>query len=126
VDIYSRQEGFPKQSEQPDYYTLLANVGGFTHTPGTELLVALSPEGKIEGAVVYINDMKNYGSGGTATTERNTGGFRLLAVDHKARGKGIGKLLTKECIARAKANNLSQMIIHTTMSMQTAWKMYGI
>jgi len=124
VEVYSRQHGFPKQADQPDYYKLLANVGDFTRVPGTELLVALSPEGKIEGAVVYFNDMKNYGSGGTATTELNTAGFRLLAVNHKARGKGIGKLLTQECINKARANNLSQIIIHTTMAMQTAWRMY--
>jgi GNAT superfamily N-acetyltransferase len=124
VEVYSRQEGFPKQADQPDYYKLLANVGDFTLLPGTELLVAVSPQDKIEGAVVYFNEMKNYGSGGTATRERNTAGFRLLAVDHKARGKGIGKLLTKECINKARTNNLSQMIIHTTMAMQTAWKMY--
>ena len=124
VEVYSRQEGFPKQADQPDYYKLLANVGDFTHMPGTELLVALSPEGKIEGAVVYFNEMKNYGSGGIATTEQNTAGFRLLAVGHKARGKGIGKLLTGECIIKARTSNRSQMIIHTTMAMQTAWKMY--
>jgi len=124
VEVYSQQHGFPKQADQPDYYKLLANVGDFTQIPGTELLIALSPEGKIEGAVVYFNDMKNYGSGGTTTTERNTAGFRLLAVHHMARGKGIGKLLTKECINKARANNFSQMIIHTTMAMQTAWRMY--
>jgi len=45
-------------------------------------------------------------------------------VHHMARGKGIGKLLTKECINKARANNFSQMIIHTTMAMQTAWRMY--
>ena len=124
VKVYSSQDGFPKQSEQPDYYKLLANVGDFTRIPGAELLVAVSSEGKIEGAVVYFNEMKNYGSGGTATSEQNTAGFRLLTVDVNARGKGIGKLLTHECINKARNNNLSQMIIHTTMAMQTAWKMY--
>jgi len=124
VEVFSQQAGFPKQADQPDYYQLLANVGEFTRVPGTELLVAVSSEEKIQGAVVYFNEMKNYGSGGTATMERNTAGFRLLAVDHKARGKGIGKLLTKECINKARTNNRSQMIIHTTMAMQTAWKMY--
>jgi GNAT superfamily N-acetyltransferase len=124
VEVYSQQEGFPKQADQPEYYELLANVGDFTRIAGTELLVAVSSEGKIEGAVVYFNEMKNYGSGGTATTEQNTAGFRLLAVDQNARGKGIGKLLTNECINKARTNHLSQMIIHTTMAMQTAWKMY--
>ncbi len=124
VEVYSRLDGFPKQGDQPDYYKLLANVGELTRTPGTELLVAVSAEGKIVGAVVYFNDIKNYGSGGTATGEQNAAGFRLLAVNRMVRGQGIGKLLTNECIDRARTNKLSQLIIHTTMAMQTAWKMY--
>jgi hypothetical protein len=32
--------------------------------------------------------------------------------------------LTNECILKAKDKKLHQVIIHTTMAMQTAWKMY--
>jgi ribosomal protein S18 acetylase RimI-like enzyme len=124
VQTYSQLEGFPKESEQPAYYKLLANVGELTNKPETELLVAVSGKDKIAGAVVYIGDMKYYGSGGTATSEQNTSGFRLLVVDSLMRGKGIGKLLTYECIKRAKNRKQSQVIIHTTKAMQTAWNMY--
>jgi GNAT superfamily N-acetyltransferase len=78
----------------------------------------------VAGAVVYFGDIRYYGSGGTATQERNAAGFRLLAVDPAMRGKGIGKLLTLECIRKAKDKKQEQLIIHTTMAMQTAWKMY--
>ena len=124
VAVYSQLEGFPKIPEQPDYYKMLANVGAFTNNPGTALLVAVSSDNKIAGAVVYFNDMKYYGSGGTATREENAAGFRLLAVDPATRGKGIGRLLANECIEKARENKLGQVIIHTTMAMQTAWKMY--
>lgn len=124
VRVYSQLEGFPKQDEQPAYYKMLANIGELTKKPETELLVAVSVDNKIEGGVVYFGDMQYYGSGGTATNERNAAGFRLLAVDVSARGKGIGKLLTNECISKAKEKNLSQVIIHSTKAMQTAWKMY--
>jgi ribosomal protein S18 acetylase RimI-like enzyme len=124
VSVYSQLEGFPKQDEQPAYYKMLANIGELTMKPDTELLVAVSADGKIAGAVVYFSDMQNYGSGGTATKENNAAGFRLLAVDTSLRGKGIGKLLTNECIRKAKEKNLSQVIIHSTKAMQTAWKMY--
>jgi ribosomal protein S18 acetylase RimI-like enzyme len=123
-DVYSQLEGFPKQTEQPEYYLMLANVGSLTLRPQTELLVAIEPEGKIAGAVVYFGDMKQYGSGGTATLEHQAAGFRLLAVNSRYRGQGIGKMLTYECIAKAKSQKRAQMIIHTTMAMQTAWKMY--
>ena len=124
VQVYAELEGFPKQDEQPAYYEMLANIGELTKKPGTELLVAVSEDGRIAGGVVYFGDMQYYGSGGTATMEKNAGGFRLLAVAPEARGRGIGKLLTNECIRKTKEKNRSQVIIHSTKAMQTAWKMY--
>ncbi|HEY9004536.1 MAG TPA: GNAT family N-acetyltransferase [Ohtaekwangia sp.] len=124
VIVYSSLDGFPKESEQPNYYRMLANVGDLTTKPHTEILVAVSPENTIAGAVVYFGDMQYYGSGGTATQEPNAAGFRLLAVDDAARGQGIGKLLTLACIQKAREQKREQLIIHTTRAMQTAWKMY--
>lgn len=124
VDVYAQLDGFPKPHEQPAYYNMLANIGEITNKPGAILLVAVSNNNSIAGAVVYFGDMQYYGSGGTATKEKNAAGFRLLAVDHSMRGKGIGKLLTKACIQKAKDNKLSQVIIHSTKAMQTAWSMY--
>jgi GNAT superfamily N-acetyltransferase len=103
---------------------MLANIGNLTENPKTKLLVAVTSNGKIGGGVVYFGDMKYYGSGGTATTEINAAGFRLLTVDLNARGKGIGKLLTEACIQLAKEEKQNQIIIHTTMAMQVAWRMY--
>ena len=122
--VYSELEGFPKAYEQPAYYKMLANIGDLTNKPETELLVAVSSDNKIAGAVVYFSDMKFYGSGGIATKEQNAAGFRLLAVAPLTRGQGIGKLLVNECIRKAKDKKLYQVIIHTTMAMQTAWRMY--
>jgi ribosomal protein S18 acetylase RimI-like enzyme len=124
VNVYSLLDGFPKPTEQPDYYKLLSNIGEFINKPETELLVAASSDGKIAGCVVYFGDMKYYGSGGTATAVQNASGFRLLAVHHSARGTGAGKILTNECIRKAKEKKHSQVVIHSTMAMQTAWKMY--
>ncbi|MEG0850820.1 MAG: GNAT family N-acetyltransferase [Flavobacterium sp.] len=124
IQVYSQLEGFPKENEQPNYYKMLANIGDFTKHPETELLVAVDEKNTILGAVVYFNDMQYYGSGGIATQEQNSAGFRLLGVDNNARGKGIGKLLTQECIKKTSENNRKQLIIHSTLSMKTAWKMY--
>jgi ribosomal protein S18 acetylase RimI-like enzyme len=124
VQVYSQLEGFPKKEEQPDYYKMLANVGQLTSNPEIALLVAVSSDQQIAGAVVYFSDMKYYGSGGTATQEKNAAGFRLLAVAPSNRGQGIGQLLAAECIRKAREKKLGQVVIHTTMAMQTAWKMY--
>jgi len=123
IRVYSALEGFPKEDEQPNYYKMLANIGNFTQYPETELLVAHDNQ-NIVGAVVYFNDMQYYGSGGIATQEKDSAGFRLLGVDSNARGKGIGKLLTLECIKKATENNRKQVIIHSTLAMKTAWGMY--
>ena len=124
VSVYSQLDGFPQESEQPEYFRALANVGTFTHKPDTALLVAVSRENKIAGALVYFDDMIYYGSGGTATKEKNASGFRLLAVDPSSRGQGIGRMLAEECVRRAREKKHKQLIIHTTRAMQTAWHMY--
>lgn len=124
VQVYSQLEGFPSPQEQPQYYDMLANVGLLTERPGAQLLVAVSGSGHIGGAVVYFGDMQHYGSGGTATAERDAAGFRLLAVDPVARGQKLGKRLTQACIDLARKEGRQQMIIHTTKAMQTAWAMY--
>jgi ribosomal protein S18 acetylase RimI-like enzyme len=124
VQVYSRLEGFPTPAEMPDYYNMLANVGLLTQNPGTELLVAVTPSGDVAGAVVYISDMKYYGSGGTATQEKNASGFRLLGVAPSTRGHGVGRLLIDACMRKAREAKQQQVIIHTTKAMQTAWKIY--
>ncbi|PWU01909.1 MAG: GNAT family N-acetyltransferase [Bacteroidetes bacterium] len=124
VDVYSQLDGFPRPSEQPAYYQMLQNIGEFSKKPLTELLISVSADSEILGAVVYFGDMKYYGSGGSATKEQNAAGFRLLAVSPETRGLGIGRMLVLECIEKARRQNLSQVIIHSTQAMQTAWKMY--
>lgn len=124
VEVYSQLKGFPKKTTQPDYYNALENIGEITTKPDTEIIVASTREGNILGAVVNFSNMLYYGSGGTAPLEQNSSGFRFLAVHPNARGNGIGKRLVLECIQRAKNRNLRQVIIHTTLTMTTAWKMY--
>ncbi len=124
VSVYSQLDGFPKESEQPDYFRMLANVGLLTYKPDTVLLVAVSSENNIAGALVYFDNMMYYGSGGAATKEKDAAGFRLLAVDPSSRGQGIGKMLVGECVRRATEKKHQQLIIHTTLAMQNAWRMY--
>ena len=124
VDAYSGLDGFPKQDELPGYYHMLANVGDLTKKPGTEILVGTTTDDRVAGAVVYFSDVQYYGSGGTATQQKNASGFRLLAVAKEARGNGLARALTLECIRKAKEKGQKSLIIHTTRAMQTAWNMY--
>ena len=91
VEVYAQLEGFPKPSEQPEYYEKLANIGDFINKPGAELLVALSPEDKILGAVVFFSDIKYYGSGGSATREKKCGRVPFAWRQSTSQGKGYRK-----------------------------------
>ena len=124
VDVYSKLEGFPTPEEQPGYYDKLFKIGDLNEQEDTKVLIAVSHEGKIVGGVVYFSNMSQYGSGGTATTERNASGIRLLGVDPEYRRSGIGKALAKACIRMAVDRGHPQVILHTTQAMKVAWKLY--
>lgn len=122
--VYSGLKGFPQPADFPEYYDLLRHIGKLTTKPKTSLLIAVNAEGEVLGAVVYFGDMSYYGSKGIATQESNAAGIRFLAVAPKARGTGIGKALTLACIESAKESGLGQVVLHTTHTMMTAWRMY--
>jgi GNAT superfamily N-acetyltransferase len=124
VAVYSTLPGFPGPSEQPGYYDMLRGIGSFAERPATRVLAAVLPGGELAGGVVYIGDMAQYGSGGIATSIGRASGIRLLGVDPRFRGQGIGKALTCECIAIAKAAGQGEVVLHTTQAMRTAWAMY--
>ncbi len=124
VQVYARLEGFPDETEQPAYYQTLKNIGDFTKKTEVELLVAATIKGEIIGGVLYFGNMKYYGSGGAAPSEKNASGFRLLAVHPNGRGLGVGKALSMACIEKAKEKKHKNVVIHTTEFMKVAWKMY--
>jgi len=124
IEVYSQLDGFPGREDMPEYYDMLGNVGALTEKPGTKIFAALSCGDELLGAVVYFANMKEYASGGDDIDIDNASGIRLLAVSDKARGKGVGKNLTKHCIQEARNNEHSQVVLHSTKFMQVAWAMY--
>ena len=124
INVYSTLDGFPSPDEQPGYYEMLADIGSFNEEKDTRVLVALTAEGQLIGGVVYFDDMARYGSGGTATSEENASGFRLLGVDPNSRKAGAGRALSNACIQLARDSGHSQVILHTTQAMQVAWGLY--
>lgn len=50
--------------------------------------------------------------------------FRLLGVDPSARGLGLGRVLTEECIRRSRAAHAASIGLHTTDVMKVARAMY--
>jgi GNAT superfamily N-acetyltransferase len=74
----------------------------------------------IVGAVTYVHDPS---SPWREWTEADEVQFRLLAVDQRARGRGVGEALTRACTERAADAN-APLIIHTTPWMEAARRMY--
>jgi GNAT superfamily N-acetyltransferase len=124
VKAYAALPGMPQPDEQPDYYAMLANVAARAAKPALTVFVATNEAGALCGSVDFIDDMRQYGSGGPASEVIDAVGIRLLAVDDAFRGKGIGKALTQFCIARARQLGKMKVVLHTTRAMQTAWTMY--
>jgi len=50
--------------------------------------------------------------------------FRLLGVLPEARGRGVGRILTDECIRRARGEGAAVLALHTTFLMAVARDMY--
>lgn len=124
VDVYASLPGMPKVDEQPDYYEMLLDVAKRAGNSAISIFAAVSDSGDLLGSVDFIDDMRQYGSGGTASNISDAAGIRLLAVAPECRGKGVGKALTQFCIEQALDLGKSKVILHTTRAMETAWTMY--
>ncbi|TMK82488.1 MAG: GNAT family N-acetyltransferase [Actinobacteria bacterium] len=84
-------------------------------------LIVAEEEGRLVGAVTF------YPPGAEKKSERwppEWAAFRLLAVPPDARGKGVGRALTDECLRRARDLGAPVMGLHTTIVMDVARAMY--
>ncbi|HXJ78349.1 MAG TPA: GNAT family N-acetyltransferase [Candidatus Methylomirabilis sp.] len=84
-------------------------------------LIVAEERARLLGAVTYYPDGSREGHGGWP---REWAVIRLLAVHPEARGRGIGRLLTEECIARARVGGSTAVGLHTTELMAVARAMY--
>jgi ribosomal protein S18 acetylase RimI-like enzyme len=94
-----------------------ANVEG--RAPFTDLIVA-DRDGELVGTATLFRDGTGYGDGWPT----GWAAIRLLAVAPEARGLGIGRALTAECIRRAESGGCSAIGLHTTMFMEAARRLY--
>ena len=84
-------------------------------------LIVAEDAGRLIGAVTYYPDAPRESHVPWPAT---WAAFRLLAVHPDARGRGIGRQLTEECIRRARLAGRSAIGLHTTDLMQVARTMY--
>lgn len=97
------------------------NLGKFSElSKVAEIIVAENHECEIIGAVAYVPALVSK----AAFFPENTAVIRILAVSPKARGIGLGKALSNECIARACRDGSSRIALHTSAMMEVALSMY--
>ena len=124
ADAYAALPGMPSPEEQPGYYAMVRDAPARARNPAIQIVAAVASDGELLGSADLITEMAHYGSGGTASGRTGAAGIRLLAVAPTARGRGVGRALTHDCIQRARVLGRSSVVLHTTRAMETAWRMY--
>jgi len=105
-----------------EYAAHLADVGARMSAENTKVLVAENGDGRIVGSVTLT-----IGGGPYFEWRPDVDGdcgFRMLAVDPAAQGRGVGPRLVVECLERARAAGCRRMIIGSTEWMTTAHRIY--
>ena len=91
-----------------DYREELADVSA--RAAIAKVLVAVDPDGTVLGGVTYIP------APGTSMSEVARDGeaeIRMLAVDRRTWGRGVGRSLTKACLDRARAEGRTGVALLT-------------
>jgi GNAT superfamily N-acetyltransferase len=112
-----------------DYAAHLADVATRAAAENTVVLVAEDDRDGSDGSGGRILGSVTLTLGGGPYFEWNHGvdgdcGFRMLAVDPAAQGRGAGPRLVVECLDRARAAGRKRMIIGSTEWMTTAHRLY--
>ena len=101
------------------YEDELRDVAGRART--CVVLVATGDAGRILGAVTYV---PGPGTPWSETELDGEAGFRALAVDPEARGRGVGRALATACVERAREAGRHGVAILTRPSMTAAHRLY--
>ncbi|MGD0083839.1 MAG: GNAT family N-acetyltransferase [Acidimicrobiales bacterium] len=102
------------------YEDSLMDVAG--RAADSVVLVAVDDNGDLLGGVTYVPDSTRAMS---EFEDLEAAGIRMLAVRPDRQGAGVGRALTEECIARARADGRSKVMLHSTEIMEVARGMYG-
>ena len=99
------------------YASQLADVEG--RAAKAELLV-VRDGGAVVGSVALVLE----GDFGEVTESEDEASFRMLAVSPVVRGRGVGEVLVRTCLDRARAAGKRRMVISTDPRMTAAHRLY--
>lgn len=103
-----------------DWPLFTSHVARMPELAKTGEIIVAEDSGQIVGAVAYVGPQAPK----AAFFDPAWPVIRMLVVDPAARGKGIGRQLTEECLRRAERDQSSVIALHTTPIMTVALPMY--
>lgn len=105
-----------------DWDALVRGVGAMAALAGPGEIIVAEAECGIVGAVAYFRP-------GTSPRadffEPEWPIIRMLVVDPAARGRGVGRRLTEECVRRARRDGAAVVALHTSPAMAAALELYA-
>lgn len=105
-----------------DWEALSRGVGSMASlAEGGEIIVAEDAAGSIVGAVAYFGPHSAPRADFFAPEWPI---IRMLVVDPAARGQGVGRRLTEECVESARRDGATTIALHTSPAMEVALAMY--
>ena len=104
-----------------DWTTLARGVGSMASLSECAQIIVAEDDGRLLGAVAYYPP-RSFPRADFFESEWPI--IRMLVVDSRARGKGAGRELTEECIARARRDGAGLISLHTSPAMEVALAMY--
>src|SRR5437868_8813998 len=108
------------RNEYSDWPAMAEGVSRMSQLASAGEVVVAEHEGQIVGGVAYISG----GRPKAAFFDQSWPIIRMLVVAPVARGKGMGRRLTEECISRARRDEAPLIALHTTKIMGVAQPMY--
>lgn len=100
--------------------SLLSAISKMSGLSAQGTLIVAADRDDLLGAVCYIAP----GHSGDGAFPRSWAAIRMLVVKPESRGRGIGRRLTEECIARARRDRATCVGLHTSRIMTVALPMY--
>jgi GNAT superfamily N-acetyltransferase len=108
------------RDQYQDWPAMLAGLSKTSDLGASGELIIVECENRPAGGVAYFGPDRPK----AAFFDQRWPIIRMLAVDPAFRGKGLGRILSTECIARAKRDVSPLIALHTSPIMTVALPMY--
>ena len=111
-------DAYAALGELGGYEAVLRDVADRAHRAGVAVAIV---DGEAAGTVTYVGGLGPYAEG----DDPDAAWIRMLAVDPRFRGRGIGAALVAWCVTRARADHRVRLVLHTTEPMTEAQRLYA-